>query len=101
MVIGVCQILFYFPYVQNLKEKRSKLGYMKNLLRKRFNVSISEVEYQNMWQKSIIGIVMVSNRKDYIDKVFNNIIKELEKYDFGYVNNFNIEYEYLNSGEVY
>lgn len=99
MVIGICKILYFFPYTNSIKEKRQKLNSIKEKLKNKFNISISEVDFHNFWQKSILGIAAVNNDKKMMDKIFAQIIKEIDKLGFGYINDYSIEI--MNIGEFH
>ena len=92
MTIGILTVNFHIPNSHSLKDKRQVLQSIKQILRKKFNISISEVEHQNLWQNSLLGICMISPDKKFIDKVFNKIITEFEKFNKGYITGYNTEY---------
>ena len=71
MFIGLLQMEIHFPGAQSLKDKRRCLRSIKDTLR-RHNVSIAEVDGQDLWQRSRLGLVMVSNDRSLIEKVFCN-----------------------------
>jgi len=96
MTVGILKIMYHLPYAQTLKEKRQKLLSIKQILRKKFNISISETGYQDLWQKSLIGISMVCDGKNFVDKIFNKIIDEFNRFKFGYIAEFNTEYLNVN-----
>jgi len=49
---------------RSLKEKRRVVESLKDRVRARFNVSVSEVDSQDLWQRSTLGIALVcSDRK--------------------------------------
>ncbi|WP_079529886.1 DUF503 domain-containing protein [Halobacillus hunanensis] len=48
---------------QSLKEKRSVIKRVQTRLKNEFNVAVSELDHQNLWQRTCIGIVTVSSNK--------------------------------------
>ncbi len=50
----------HLPYSSSLKEKRKTVQAIIARVRKRFNVSISEVDHHELWQRSTIGFAAVS-----------------------------------------
>ena len=42
----------YLPYCSSLKEKRKIIHGLISRIRKRFNVSICEVQFHDLWQRS-------------------------------------------------
>lgn len=56
--------------IHSLKEKRQIVSSIKEKLRNKFNISIIESDYQDLWQKIQLAIALVSNSKAFADKVF-------------------------------
>ena len=56
--------------------------------RSKFNVSVAEVDHQNLWQLATLGICCVSNDKRYINEVLSKVV------DF--ITNGRFEVEMLN-----
>ena len=57
----------------SLKEKRQIVSSIKEKLRHKFNISIIESDYQDLWQKIQLAVTMVSNSKVITEKVFAQI----------------------------
>lgn len=57
----------------SLKQKRQIVSSIKEKLRHKFNISLIESDYQNLWQKIQITVVMAANRKMLLEKVFSQI----------------------------
>lgn len=60
MIVGVLTIDLTVPEAQSLKDKRRIVRSLKDGLRNRFNVSVAEVEYQDMPRRCRLGIATVS-----------------------------------------
>jgi len=74
MVIGVLKIQLYMDGTRSLKEKRHILKRIIQRTKSRYtNVSISEVDSQNLWQSAIIGISIVSNEKPYVNSILDRV----------------------------
>lgn len=99
MMVGILTLMYHLPNSHNLKNKRQTLQSFKQILRKKFNISIAEIGYHDLWQKSLIGISMISNNQKIIDKIFNKVIKEIEYHNKGYILNYHTEY--MQAGEIY
>lgn len=78
MLIGVCEISLYLPNSHSLKDKRSILISYQNYLRKKYNISISEIDQRNLWKKSTIGIVSINSNRMVIARLFEKIKKDTE-----------------------
>ncbi len=79
MVVGLWKIEFHLPYAQNLKEKRSILQSVVTRSRNRFNVSIAELDFQDKWQRSVVGVAYINSDKQTAGDVFTSIREILEE----------------------
>jgi uncharacterized protein YlxP (DUF503 family) len=79
MVIGVCQLDFRIPENQSLKGKRHVLRKMIDRVRHRFNVAVSEVGDNDLWQRGQIGICTVGNDRRHINSSLDKVIDFIEK----------------------
>ena len=73
MIIGIMVIDLFSKSTHSLKEKRNIVTSIKGKLKQKFNISIIESDYQDIWQKIQLAISMVSNSRVMIEKVFNQI----------------------------
>lgn len=64
----------------SLKDKRSVIKKIIHKLRHEFNVSVAEIDYQSLWQRTKFGIVTVSNDVTHAEKVMQNIMKTIDQY---------------------
>ena len=74
MRVGVLEIELFIPESISLKSKRFAIKSIKDRLKNRFNVSVSEVGYTDKWQRSTLGIAMVSNDGTFIETVLNKAL---------------------------
>lgn len=87
MVIGVLQMALRLPAAHSLKEKRWVLKSLVTRIRSKFNVSVSEVDFQDSWQKASVAVAHVGSDRSYanqlLDQVLNftGTVKELEVVD--------------------
>jgi len=79
MVIGFLVLDIHFPLSHSLKEKRKRLNRLKDRFKYRYNVALAELDYQDKWQRSKIGIVTINAQKKVVECLFNRIIKEAEE----------------------
>jgi len=64
----------------SLKTKRRVIKSITERLRNKFNVSVAEIDYMNLWQRSLIGLTMVSNDKQLINRSANAIENFLREF---------------------
>jgi len=88
MNIGVCKVKLRLPENLSLKGKRRVLKSITTRVRNKFNVSVAEVDDNDLWQLSTLGICCVSNDKRHTDEVLSKIA------DF--ISNSRFEVEILN-----
>jgi len=79
MHIGLLQLDVHIPYAHSLKDKRMALRSLKDRLRKRYNVSISELDHQDLWQRAAVGIVSIGPDAVYLETQLNLALDEVER----------------------
>jgi len=80
MIIGaaVCECLIYNAH--SLKEKRAVLQRILTRLKQKFNVSVSEVDFQDTWQRTKIAIVAVTSTKVSTELELQNALKMIDSF---------------------
>ena len=81
MLVGLFQFDLMLPQSDSLKAKRLVLKSLKTRLQNKFNISVAEVDYNEKWQRALLGIAIVSNEKKFIDKTFNQIFNLIDEND--------------------
>jgi len=61
------------PNLHSLKEKRQIVASIKEKLRHKFNISIIESDYQDLWQKTQLAATTISHSRPDVESVFNQI----------------------------
>ncbi|MCJ7499153.1 DUF503 domain-containing protein [bacterium] len=80
MVIGVLRLTLFLSESGSLKGKRRILRSIKDRLRSQFNVSVAEVDYQDLWQKAELAIALAATDRVYADKVLQTILGKVESW---------------------
>ena len=57
----------------SLKDKRQVVRSVKDGLRTRFNVAVAELDANGLWNRATIGVVSVSDSRDYLDGLMKNV----------------------------
>lgn len=78
MVVGVCQLDVRIPENHSLKGKRHVLRKLTERVRSRFNVAISEVGDNDLWQRAQIGICAVSNDRRHVNSSLDKVADYIE-----------------------
>lgn len=63
----------FLPYCSSLKEKRKIVHGVIARVRKRFNVSISEVDFHDLWQRTALGFSAVSHNSPELELIINAV----------------------------
>lgn len=79
MVVGVCILEFLIPGCSSLKEKRFVLRSLKDRLRQRMNLAVSECDHQDLWQRSSLCLVTVSNDSKVVHSVLSKACNLVER----------------------
>ena len=91
-MLGLITFHLHFPACVSLKEKRGRLKPLLNRLRREFNISVAEMERQDMWQEAVIACAMVSSDASYVQQALQNVAKWVEaNWEDGQVINEKIE----------
>ena len=58
---------------QSLKDKRQVVRSLKDRLRAHFNVSVAELDASGLWSRATIGVVSISDSRDYLDGLMKHV----------------------------
>ena len=61
---------------QSLKDKRQVVRSIKDRLRNSFNISVAEIDVTDLWQRATLGVVSISDSRDYLEGLVRNIERE-------------------------
>jgi len=78
MFVGIFQVELLLHEAQSLKEKRFVLNSLKARISNSFNVSVAEVDQNDLWQRTTIGMALVTNERKFVDEVFTKILNFLD-----------------------
>jgi len=81
MFIGTLQVELLIPDSESLKGKRLVLKSLKQRLTNKFNVSVAEIDHNELWQRSAIGIAMVGNKQKFLTESMQNILNFIDDED--------------------
>jgi len=74
--IGVLTLELKIDHSHSLKDKRHVVKSLKEKLRSRFNVSVAEIDYQDVWQRSVVAAVTVSPDRARAEQVLQSVEHE-------------------------
>jgi uncharacterized protein len=74
--IGVLTLELRLENSHSLKEKRHVVESLKTRLRNKFNVSVAEIDHQDLWQRGTLAAVTVSSDHVHAEKVLRSVEDE-------------------------
>jgi uncharacterized protein YlxP (DUF503 family) len=79
MTIGVYSFEIHLPASRSLKAKRQVVKRLKDRLRSRHNVAVTELEeHLDLWQRASLAVVSVAMGRDPLVRLFESIHREVE-----------------------
>lgn len=69
MVVGISKVELHIYDATSLKEKRAVLQSLLRRIRNTGQVSAAEVDYQDKWQRSAIGLAVVSAEVKEVERM--------------------------------
>lgn len=78
VIVGLCTIELFLADSQSLKDKRQVLSSLKDRLRQKFNLTVAEIEEQDLWQKAVLAFACVANDGRHVNQVLDqalNLVK--------------------------
>ena len=97
MVVGAARIDVRLFDVHSLKQKRSQVKRILNRMRSHFPLSVAEVGFQDIHQRSLIGASVCCECEKIARSIFKALEEDLEA--CGLMEIINIDFEYLYYGE--
>lgn len=79
MPVGLLTLELHIPDAQSLKDKRQVLRSLKDKLRRDFNVAVAELDHQDTWQRSVVGVVTIANEEKYVNEVLQKVLDEADR----------------------
>ena len=79
MNVGACGVRLRLPENLSLNGKRRVLKSIITQVRSRFNVSVAEVDDNDLWQLATLGICCVSNDKRHTNEILSKVVDFIVK----------------------
>src|SRR5207247_11298621 len=74
--IGVLTLELRLENSHSLKDKRHVVKSLRDRLRNKFNVSVAEIDCQDLWQRAVVAAVTVSSDKVHAERVLQSVEDE-------------------------
>jgi len=75
-MIAFLTLELHIEAAQSIKDKRQVLRSLKDRLRASFNVSVAELEASPVWNRATVGVVSISDSRDYLDGLMKNVERQ-------------------------
>ncbi len=79
MIVGLLTLDIHLPYSHSLKEKRKRMLRVKDRLKNKYNIAFAELDFQDKWQRTLIGMVTLNSQKKIIEQMFQKITLEFQE----------------------
>lgn len=79
MFVAVARVTLQIPESGSLKAKRQVLRRITDRVKARFNVSVAEVDDNDLWQKAQIGLAVVGNDRRHVGEQLDKILHFVEE----------------------
>ena len=79
MPVGLLTLELRLSEAHSLKDKRQVVRSLKARLRKHFNVAVAEMDFHNVWNSSVIGVVTLSNAEQHVEESLQLVLAEAYK----------------------
>jgi uncharacterized protein len=83
MFVGVARFELFIPESSSLKTKRGVLRSVIAGAQNKFNASVAEVEYQDLWQRAAVGVSCVSDSILHCRKMLQEIERSIARSSVG------------------
>ena len=80
MLVALERFDLRIPGCGSLKEKRHVVKTLSNAIRQKFNVAVAEVDHQDLWQRTALGVAAVAGEGLHARKVLHEVEKLVERW---------------------
>lgn len=80
MQVGTLLLELDIPSAYSLKDKRRVLNSLKEKLKNRFNVSVSEVGEKDIWNRGYLAVAVIGDDNKFIDAQLQEVLKFVEMF---------------------
>lgn len=79
MPVGLLTLEIHIPGARSLKDKRQVIRSLKDRLRAQFNVAVAELDHQELWQRSLVGVVSLSGDAQHLEQSLRTVADAAER----------------------
>jgi uncharacterized protein YlxP (DUF503 family) len=75
MTVAIARITLVLAAARSLKDKRSVVKRLKDLVRQKFNVSIAEVDALDTWNRAVLGLTLVGSDRRFAESALDEVLR--------------------------
>ncbi len=79
MALGLLTVKVHLAGCASLKEKRMRLKPLLHRMHREFNISVAELDYQDVWKSALLGIAMISSDANTTQKSLYSVVTWIEQ----------------------
>ena len=91
MIVGAAAVEIEIHGSHSLKEKRGVVQSICRRVRNRFNVAVSEVGHQDVWQRAVIGLAAAGSDAGIVRSVLDRALVFIEETHLAQVTHSSVE----------
>ena len=80
MLVAVERFDLRIPGCSSLKEKRHVVKTLTAAIRQKFNVSVAEVDHHDLWQRTTLGVSVVTTDGYHAKRVLHEVEKLVDRW---------------------
>lgn len=77
--MGLLEIELFLNDCMSLKDKRRVMKRLKDGIKNSFNTSVAEIGALDKWQRSVLGMAVISNDSKYLSGCLDSLVDFIEK----------------------
>ncbi len=78
--MALCRFDLRIPGVMSLKQKRHVVKTLTASLRSKFNVSVAEVDHQDLWQRATLAVSAVAGEGYHLKRVMHEVERHIDTF---------------------
>jgi hypothetical protein len=80
MLVGLERFDLRIPGCGSLKEKRHVVKTLTNAIRSKFDVSVAEVDHQDLWQRTTLAVAVAAGESHHARRVLHEVEKLVDRW---------------------
>lgn len=78
MLVGTLVVQVYIPSSTSLKDKRQVVKSVIHRVQNHFNVSVVELNNEDLWQRATVGVAIAGDNQEYIQRQLQLVLNFMD-----------------------